>query len=306
MRFLVIGADGFVGRNLVQDLAKGHQVTAVSRRPQANANSAVSGIQNVKVIETDLTRPFPFADKVDVIVHAAARTPAPDLKAHDYVAGNISTTLNVIDLALRANAKLLVYLSAISVYGRVESAVVDEDTPIREPSLYGMTKYIGEQLLADVADSLPSIIFRLPVVIGRDMNTGWFFRTHQTISQGQPLNIYNGDSPYNMVGISDVPDLVLRGAQSSYTGSQVFTVSCKNPMTIRQVAETMKRRLQSKSNIRETATEDQGYIVSTEKVRRDLGFLPKTGKEIVLTGFLDQFINTDPAQVIGGPTSASK
>lgn len=290
------GADGFVGSHLVQGLAKNHQVTAISRRPEADRNSTLADLPNVKIIEADLVQGLSLSAEVDVVVHAAARTPAPGVNASDYVAGNIDTTLNVIDWAVRAQAKLLVYLSAISVYGRIETAVVDEKTPIREPSVYGMTKYIGEQLLADVAETLPSVILRLPVVVGPDMNTGWLFRTHQTVAQGQLLDIYNGDSPYNMVEISDVLDLVSLGAQRELSGSNVFTVGCLEPLSIRQLVESMKGHLKSISKIRETSTSDQGYVVSTEKIRRILGFQPVKA-EIILAEYLEDSSRRGPMAI---------
>lgn len=287
MKILVTGTNGFIGSYLCQRLSQANKVVGVTRRDNSSGNLTLEALPDFRWHKADLAEGLSMSDDIDMIVHAAARTPAPKVTIADYVSSNIITTQNLIEFAVQKKVKSFVYLSAISVYGRIDSTIVDEETSIIEPTPYGMTKYIAELLLREKADAVPSIILRLPLVVDAGMKSGWLFRTYERLLKGEPVRIYNGDSPYNMVSISDVYDLVSRSLNYNLAGSSVFTISCKDFVPIRQIVNTMRQYTRSKSKISEAFTAKKGFTISTEKARRILGFRPKSASEI-LTEFLEE------------------
>src|SRR5690349_5521926 len=74
-RFLVTGASGFVGRNLVSYLLqRGHAVRCLTRK-----SSKIEGLRNldVELVTGDMDRPetlAPAVESVDVVCHLAAIT----------------------------------------------------------------------------------------------------------------------------------------------------------------------------------------------------------------------------------------
>lgn len=287
MRYLVTGADGFVGNYLCRQLARNNQVTGLSRRVNRPTNEGCEDLSNLEFHYADLTKKLAVPGQIDVIVHAAACNPGPGTGTADYVSGNVTATANVIDFAIKKNVSLVVYFSAISIYGVIRTDLVDEETAIQNPSPYGMTKYLGELLLNEVDELLPSVIFRFPVIVGPGMKTGWLFRTGGQIVDGQPVKIFNSGSPYNMVHISDVYDLVTLSAGQQRSGSSVFTVSCRDLLSIGQIVGAIKKHTGSKSQVQEELMDSHGFAISTGKVSRELGFQPKTALEI-LSSFLEE------------------
>ena len=284
MKIFVTGADGFIGSYLCQRLSQANKVIGVTRKDHSPESAS---LPNFRWHKADLSEGLSMPDDIDIIVHAAARSPGPKVIIADYVSDNIVATQNLTDFAIQKQVRLFIYLSAISIYGRIESATVDEETPVNGFTPYGMSKYLAELLLREKKDVISSVIFRLPVVVGAGMKSGWLFKTYETLLKGEQVHIYNGDSPYNMVHISDVCDLISSSLNYNPNGSSVFTIGCKDFMSIRQIVNTMRQNAQSMSEISEEFTADKGFILSTEKVSRILGFRPTSVNEILIK-FLEE------------------
>ena len=287
MKILISGANGFIRRYLCRTLCESNKIIGVRRGKSSQDENMAAFHPNFQWHEADLAERISFEDDVDVIVHTAARSPGPAVTVADYVADNIVATQNLIEFALQKQVRLFIYLSAISIYGKIESTLVAEDTPVKPSTPYGITKYLAELLLREKKDVIPSVIYRLPLVIGADMKSGWLFNTYKKLLQGEPVRIYNGDSPYNMVHISDVCNLVSSSLNYHPSGCDTFTISCKDCLAVRQIVDMMKERKRSRSEIIEDVTADKGFTISTEKAGKVIGFQPQSAKEI-LTNFMEK------------------
>lgn len=287
LNILITGANGFIGRYLCRTLSESNKVIGVTRGKYGTATAVLNSLQNFQWHEVDLADEISLRDDIDIIVHTAARSPGPKATIADYVADNIVATQNLIEFAIQKQVRLFIYLSAISVYGHIESTLVDEDTPVKASTPYGITKYLAELLLREKGDWIPSVIFRLPLVIGAGMKSGWLFNTYKKFLRGEPVRIYNGDSPYNMVHISDVSNIVSSGLNYHPSGCDTFTISCKDCMSVRQIVDTMREHARSSSEIIEDVTADKGFTISTEKARKVLGFQPQPAKGI-LAKFMEE------------------
>lgn len=125
----ITGATGFVGSALVtQTVAAGHQVRALTRRPQP-ARDGVTWVAGA------LDRPDSLADLAsgaDAIVHVAGVVNAPDRAG--FVAGNVDGTAAALAAAAQAGVRRFVHVSSLSA---------------REPQLsnYGWSKAEAETLV---------------------------------------------------------------------------------------------------------------------------------------------------------------
>lgn len=155
MRVAVTGAGGFLGLNLVRELAsRGHEVLALDRvfgtraaktiAEAGRAKAAVADILDRQAVEAALT---PF--RPDALFHGATLT--ADLNREkavfsDILEVNVLGTGRVLEAARHAGVGRMIVASSSAVYGEaVFRASPKETDETRPTTLYGITKLAAEQ-----------------------------------------------------------------------------------------------------------------------------------------------------------------
>ncbi len=153
MRVFLTGATGVIGRRLLpQLLAAGHQVTAVSRRPEQGELLARAGASPVAI---DLFDPAAVHRAVaghDVAINLATHIPRGTRmflpgawRENDRIRREVPA--NLVQAALAAGVPRLVQESFAPVYPSSGDAWIDETTPI-QPERYNRTVADAEQAIA--------------------------------------------------------------------------------------------------------------------------------------------------------------
>lgn len=145
MKLAVTGATGFVGGRLVEAaLAAGHELSALTRRPQEE-RAGVTWVAGALDDRQALQR---LVEGADAVIHVAGVISGT--KA-DYEAGNVAGTLNLLAAATSAGPRRFVHVSSLAV---------------REPglSLYGASKSKAEEVVR--SSGLDWAIVRPPAVYG--------------------------------------------------------------------------------------------------------------------------------------------
>jgi nucleoside-diphosphate-sugar epimerase len=147
----VTGSSGFIGRHLI--------------------NTLISN--NVNVIELDIDKGFNLlkeedikhVPEFDVIIHLAAKSFVPlSLKnPKEFYYHNFNITLNVLELARKNNAKVILFSSYL--YGEPEYLPIDEKHPLKPHNPYGHSKLICEKLCKGYKND-----FNVPIIIFRPFN----------------------------------------------------------------------------------------------------------------------------------------
>src|SRR5579859_1689944 len=129
MHVLVTGAGGFSGSEITRALlGRGHRVTACIGNSRGRLTKEIEVSGQVDIISGDLAGDLNFPEKIDAIVHAAARSPEPGVTIDALVKDNVIATRRLARYARSVNVKRFVYLSSLSVYGRIETPVASEAT----------------------------------------------------------------------------------------------------------------------------------------------------------------------------------
>lgn len=153
MKFLVIGARGFIGAHVCRELvAQGHEVTALDRATVSNLHSDVLP-SLVREVTGDFLNPMDLSGALfgaEVVIHLASTTTpeTSNLNPRFDVETNLMGALQLVDVARQHKIKKIVFASSGgTVYGLPEKTPVAEDHPTNPICAYGITKLAIEKFL---------------------------------------------------------------------------------------------------------------------------------------------------------------
>lgn len=158
MATLVTGGTGFVGANIVKELARaGHRVVSFDVAPAndlvqsfvAEWEDSITFVQG-DVRDREVVEGLGSTYGIDKIIHAVTYTVNQHAlemeRARDVVDINVEGLANVLELARNARVQRMVYVSSGAAYGLAAGTdqTYSEDMPVAPDSMYGITKYAGE------------------------------------------------------------------------------------------------------------------------------------------------------------------
>lgn len=283
MKVLLTGAGGYVGNSLVQFFAgRGVEVYALY-----NLTFPAHKDTRVHLIQADLGIKIKDLEPVDIIIHCATVHPFSRSlpNALDYVDSNINATRNLLDYGISCSARLFIYLSTVTVHGNIQAKVLNENTPQHEPNLLGMTKYLAERVVETYADRLPSVILRLPGIVGPELlalQRPWLCSVLQKAIRNEPIRIFNGSSSFNNVtDITDIGNLIVLLMEKWNSGVDIFNLAAQSPLKLNQVVQNIINQTQSDSEIIEEQNNKNSFYINIDKVLNQLQFMPKTTEAMI-------------------------
>ncbi|GHO87814.1 GDP-mannose 4,6-dehydratase [Dictyobacter formicarum] len=155
MRILITGGAGFIGSHIADHyLAENHEVAIVDNMweegggKEANINPAARFYNADITDESALSRVFEEFQPEIVNHHAAQHSVAISTKNPQFDARvNVLGLLNVLTQSKRVEARKVIFASSGATYGTPVRLPIDEDTPQRPESPYGITKMVAEHYL---------------------------------------------------------------------------------------------------------------------------------------------------------------
>lgn len=247
-RWLVTGAGGFIGSNIVEALlAAGQRVTGLDnfatghRSNLEEAKAAVGDDRwaRFELVEADIRDRDACAaavEKVDYVLHQAAlgsvpRSLADPLTSHDV---NVTGFLNMLDAARKAGVKRFVYAASSSTYGDEPNLPKREERVGNPLSPYAATKLANEIYASVYARSydFPSIGLRYFNVFGpkQDPDGPYAAVIPKWIAAmvgGKPIEIYgDGSTSRDFCYVANAVQANLRAALAGERAlDQVYNVA---------------------------------------------------------------------------------
>ena len=281
MHVLLTGAGGFNGRRLVDALlADGHVVSALVGREQRG--SVLAARPNLEFLWGDLAESAVLPPRVDAVVHAAARSWEPGVTTESMVRDNASATARLAAYAAGAGTRAVVYFSSVSVHGRISAPEVDENTPIVDPDVYGMTKLLGESLLAERAGDFASLAIRLPGVLGRGSVRNWLTRVVDAAKNRRPVSYFNPDAPFNnAVHVDDLAAFVVGVLKREWQGADAVCLGAAKAVPLRRVVESVYGAFGDPGLARIVPPVKTAFTISSAKAAARYGYRPADTADIL-------------------------
>jgi UDP-glucose 4-epimerase len=166
---LLTGATGYIGSHTwLALLAAGHDVVGLDNF----ANSSAAVLPRLKALAAGKAIVFEQADcgdaaamaavfarhRIDAVVHFAAHKAVGEsvAKPLEYFRNNLGGLITTTQAMADAGVFRLVFSSSATVYGDPPSLPIREDSPLSTTNPYGLTKLMGEQLLAELGRCQPT------------------------------------------------------------------------------------------------------------------------------------------------------
>lgn len=251
-RILVTGANGFIGRAVMQRIsdAPHREPVGVVRNLEACCEAPWS-CDAVGEIGRD-TDWSGVLKEVDVVVHTAARayviaeTEVNPRGAYREV--NVAGTRRLADQAAEAGVRRFVFLSSIKVNGEATtpgSSFGADQAPAPEDA-YGQSKLEAEQVLMDVSErsGLEVVIIRPPLVYGPGVK-GNFASLMNWVGKGMPLPLGAIKNRRSLVALENLVDLITVCIDHPAAANEVFLAAdgedLSTPELLRRLGKAMGR-----------------------------------------------------------------
>ncbi len=218
-KILITGANGFIGSHIARGLVKRGFSVAGFVRKGSSLENIDSIADKLELFFGDIRNPSDVCKavaKAKVVIHTAALVKSGQFGLADYIATNLGGTMNVVEAAIKAGVKRLVYTSScetlrISSKTRRSKGLIGKELNEQSPSTlgdmmldYGHSKYLAEEHVKGAANlGLEAVILNPTAVMGpNDINLTAPNKLLLSYLRGRvPLFFETG---FNIVDVRDV------------------------------------------------------------------------------------------------------
>ena len=301
-RVLVTGGAGYVGSNLVPKLlAAGYGVTVLDLYLYGDDIFAAERKDPaLREVKGDLRDPRDVAAALadcDAVVHLAciSNDPSFDLDPHLGRSINYDCFRPLVKAAKAAGVKRFIYASSSSVYGIKDVSDVTEDLPLQPLTDYSKYKAMCEDVLDEEHEpGFVTVTVRPATVCGYArrlrLDLAVNLLTNLAINNGR-ITVFGGDQLRPNLHVEDMTDLYLQllAEPDAKVDRQTWNAGYQN-LKVMKIAELVRASVGDKVEIVVTPTDDhRSYHVSSEKIRKDIGFTAHHTVEDAIDGLIAAF-----------------
>lgn len=314
MHALITGGAGFIGSHLAEALLRRGQAVSVIDDLSTGSMENIKHLEQYAdfsyTIDTVLNIPIvaELVEQADVIYHLAAAVGVRLIVESPVrtINTNIKATEVILDLACAKKQRVLI-TSTSEVYGKLARIPFSEEDDLvlgptsRARWAYAASKIIDEFLAKAYHDErgLPATVVRLFNTIGPRQTGNYGMVVPRFIQQalrGEPITVFgDGKQRRSFTWIGDAVDAIMSLLDHSGVEGEVFNIGHSKDISIRELAELVKRLTKSDSpiqNIPYTEAYGEGFedmrqrLPDISKIHQLIGYTPSLN----LPGMLERII----------------
>jgi len=287
---LILGGDGFIGRHVAMRLAdEGHRVTIATRSvPSFDFPPHVADLIGRTAFEMASADWDTLVEAVDVVHHyawssipsSANANPAGDLLM------NVSATIGLLEaLRRRGGGRVLFTSSGGTVYGKVKTTPIKEDTVLKPITAYGAGKVTAEVYL-NLYRSMHGLdcrIARIANPYGAGQNVGRGLGAITTFLNrallGEEIVIWgDGEVVRDFIHVSDLSSCLARLACARRSEEFIFNVGTGIGVSLNEIIRMLEGFLRRPIEVSRTPSRSIDVpvsVLSIERVSRAIKWSPR-------------------------------
>lgn len=299
---LVTGGGGYVGAVLVPTLLeKGYAVRVLDLFIYGDhVLDEVKDNPNLELYKGDI-RDQSLLRKIipgcDAVIHLACISNDPSFELDPELGKSINfdAFAPLVDIAKESGVKRFVYASSSSVYGIKEEENVTEDLPLLPLTDYSKYKAMCENvLLGKRAPGFITLILRPSTVCGYSprlrLDLTVNILTNHAVNN-RKITVFGGKQMRPNIHITDMVQAYIKSLEwpDEAIDGKIFNVGFDN-FTVSEIADKVRKVVGEDIEIVTTATDDnRSYHVSSEKIRKELGFIANHTVEDAISDLVASF-----------------
>jgi nucleoside-diphosphate-sugar epimerase len=299
---LVTGGAGYVGSVLVPKLLnRGYRVKVLDLYLYGDhVLDAVTDSAKLEQIKGDI-RDRSLLKSIlpgcDAVIHLACISNDPSFELDPQLGKSINYDAfpALVALSKSAGVRRFIYASSSSVYGVKDTENVTEDLPLEPLTDYSKYKALCEEVLLKERESgFATLVLRPATVCGYSprvrLDLTVNILTHHAVSH-RHISVFGGRQMRPNIHIEDVTDLYLRSLEwpEELIDGKIYNAGYHNH-TVAEIADIVRSVVGNDVKIHTTSTDDmRSYHISSERIRREIGFVPSRSIEDAVSDLLAAF-----------------
>lgn len=295
-KILVLGADGFIGSNLVKSLQKEkkYKIFAFDLFKDGISKNIHSFNDNLVMIQGNFLNREDIKKAVkgiDYVFHFISLT-TPGSSMNDPlidVNTNIVGTINLLEECAKAKIKRIIFPSSGgAIYGNQKKETYTEEDNADPISPYAISKLVIEKYLKyyKINRGLDYLVLRYSNPYGPGQNVigsqGIIPIFLNLIKQGKPITIFgDGKNVRDYIYIDDLVNIT-KMIFSRKTGSNLYNIGSGNGKSINEIVRIMEEVVGKKIRISrqlERLIDVKRIVLNTQKISKEISYVPRVSIE---------------------------